>query len=694
MYGKMLALSHKMETNTLLDAIKRGCLMCIPLLMLGLVASIFKMLPISAVQDWYTGTEFGGVCYRFFDSVYRLTLGGMSLYVGAAVTYMYALTFEAESRYVSAAAIFASYLCQLLSFGFAHEGFNILRYDAKGIFVAFVVSIVCVKLFFSIYQWIGKRHELSFSSNIERRIYTIYWMMIPFCVCIFVFYAFNEALFHVLHVVSIHDAFVSFISATFVKLGNNYGSALLMMGSESLMWFFGIHGGGVMEQVMTLVFTPANLDPTAIVSRTFLDTFALIGGCGTALSLFIAMLLFEKRKESRAILGTVALPILFNVNEPLVFGLPIIFNPILVIPFMVTPLVSITIAYLATVIGFMPITTTEVAWTTPIFISGYAATGSWRGVFVQLIIVVVGVLIYAPFVKMMGRTDAAKLTLTTEALQQYFKEHMDDDQPIAILKQHNSWAIAASKMVMVLKQDIENDRITMHYQPQIDNNGRLYGAEALLRWQYGGKTLFPPFVVHMAREAGLEDDLARSILRKVCGDIVHMREAGMEDMRVSVNISPEQLNNDVFVTDAILLAKQYKVERQLGIEVIEETSIEHMAHASESIRRLNAEGLQVSMDDFSMGTTSIKNLRENNFSHVKLDGALVADMENNERSSDIVQSIISLGDSMGFEVIAEYVDSQVKLDKLKEMGCEYFQGYYYSPAVPLEEFISFGEGRK
>ena len=694
MYGKMLALSHKMETNTLLDAIKRGCLMCIPLLMLGLVASIFKMLPISAVQDWYTGTEFGGVCYRFFDSVYRLTLGGMSLYVGAAVTYMYALTFEAESRYVSAAAIFASYLCQLLSFGFAHEGFNILRYDAKGIFVAFVVSIVCVKLFFSIYQWIGKRHELSFSSNIERRIYTIYWMMIPFCVCIFVFYAFNEALFHVLHVVSIHDAFVSFISATFVKLGNNYGSALLMMGSESLMWFFGIHGGGVMEQVMTLVFTPANLDPTAIVSRTFLDTFALIGGCGTALSLFIAMLLFEKRKESRAILGTVALPILFNVNEPLVFGLPIIFNPILVIPFMVTPLVSITIAYLATVIGFMPITTTEVAWTTPIFISGYAATGSWRGAFVQLIIVVVGVLIYAPFVKMMGRTDAAKLTLTTEALQQYFKEHMDDDQPIAILKQHNSWAIAASKMVMVLKQDIENDRITMHYQPQIDNNGRLYGAEALLRWQYGGKTLFPPFVVHMAREAGLEDDLARSILRKVCGDIVHMREAGMEDMRVSVNISPEQLNNDVFVTDAILLAKQYKVERQLGIEVIEETSIEHMAHASESIRRLNAEGLQVSMDDFSMGTTSIKNLRENNFSHVKLDGALVADMENNERSSDIVQSIISLGDSMGFEVIAEYVDSQVKLDKLKEMGCEYFQGYYYSPAVPLEEFISFGEGRK
>ena len=99
----------------------------------------------------------------------------------------------------------------------------------------------------------------------------------------------------------------------------------------------------------------------------------------------------------------------------------------------------------------------------------------------------------------------------------------------------------------------------------------------------------------------------------------------------------------------------------------------------------------MAMDDFSMGTTSIKSLQENSFSHVKLDGALVSDMENNQRSSDIVASIISLGDSMGFEVIAEYVDSQAKLDKLRDMGCDYFQGYYYSPAVPLDEFISFGK---
>lgn len=693
MYKKLLILSHKMETNTLLDAIKRGCLMCVPLLMIGIVASILSGIPIPFIQDWYANTLFGAILHQFLDCLYKMTLGTMSLYVGVAVSYMYSLTFEAESRFVSAASIFASFICVMLSMGFAHEGLNASRYDARGVFVAFVVSVLCVRVFFTVYGWIGKKRELSFSANIERRIYTIYWMMIPFCVCILLFYGLNEILYQGFHVVSIHDAFVSFTCTVFTKLGNSYGSALLLMGSESLMWFFGIHGGGVMEQVMSTVFAPANADPTVIVSRTFLDTFTLIGGCGTCLSLFLAMLLFEKRKESRAILGTVALPILFNVNEPLVFGLPIIFNPILAIPFILTPLVSVTIAYLATIIGFMPITTTNVAWTTPVFLSGYAATGSWQGVVVQFIIVVVGVFIYAPFVKMMGKTEEEKMKLTFEALQQYYIEHMDDEQPVAILKQHNSWAIAASKLVRVLRGDIENDRIPMNYQPQVDHQGKLYGAEALLRWKYGEETLFPPFVVHMAKEAGLEDDLAKCIIRQVCRDIVRMREAGMEDIRVSVNISAEQLNNDVFVTDAILLAKHYKVQQQFGIEVTEEKSIERMAHAAESIRRLNAEGVQVAMDDFSMGNTSIKSLQENNFSHVKLDGSLVADMENNERSSDIVKSIISLGDSMGFEVIAEYVDSQVKQDKLRDMGCDYFQGYYYSPAVPLDEFILFGEER-
>lgn len=663
--------------------------MCVPLLMVGILSQIVLSVPIDGVQNWYVSDGAGSTFYRLFQSIYALTFGPMALYLCIAVSFMYAAKFYTGSRFVTAAAVLASFFSTLFSLGYAHTGFDIERYNASGVFTAFVVSVICIKLFFSIYCFIAKRKNLSFASNMERRIYTIYWMMIPFCVCILIFFTFNEILYQVFHVVSLNDAFTEFVAATFMKMGPSYGSAMLLMGSESLLWFFGVHGGSVMEKVMEMVFTPANLDVEMIVSRTFLDTFTLMGGCGTAICLFIAMFFFEKRKEQRALLGTVALPILFNVNEPLVFGVPIVFNPVLVIPFIVTPLLSLTIAYVATYIGFMPITVYEVPWTTPIFISGYYATGSWRGSLVQLFIIAAGVLVYIPFVKMMEKTDAENIELSAESLEAYYKNHVSDFGEVSILKQHNSMAIAASALVSKLKDDIAGEKINLYYQPQMDKQGKVYGAEALLRWNYGGKMLFPPFVIHMAREAGIENQLGRTILRQVCRDIEKLKKSGMRDLCVSANVSGEQMNDDIFVTDIILIAKRYQVCEQLCIEVTEDIDLENLEGVTANIRRLKAEGIHVSMDDFSMGTTSIKNLQTNQFSHVKLDGALVADMTTNERSRDIVGSIILLGNALGFRVVAEYVDSQRKLDELKKLGCDYFQGYYYSPAVPLGEFMEF-----
>lgn len=691
MYEKFLVIAHKMESNSVLDSIKRGFLVCVPLLMVGIISQIVLSIPIDSVQNWYLSAGAGSIFYRLFQSIYSLTFGPMALYLCIAVSFMYAAKFHTGSRFVTAAAVLASFFSTLFSLGYAHTGFAVERYNAGGVFTAFVVSVICIKLFFTIYGFIGKRKQLSFAANMERRIYTIYWMMIPFCICIFLFFGFNEVLYHVFHVVSINDAFTEFVAATFMKMGPSYGSAMLLMGAESLLWFFGVHGGSVMEQVMDMVFTPANLDAEMIVSRTFLDTFTLMGGCGTAICLFIAMIFFEKRKEQRALLGTVALPIFFNVNEPLVFGVPIVFNPVLVIPFILTPLLSLSIAYAATYIGFMPVTLHEVPWTTPIFISGYYATGSWRGSLVQLIIILVGILVYIPFVKMMEKTEAENIELSAESLETYYKNHVNDFGEVAILKQHNSMAIAASALVSKLKDDIAGERINLYYQPQMDKQGKVYGAEALLRWNYGGKMLFPPFVIHMAREAGIENQLGRTILRQVCRDIQELKKEGMKGLRVSANISGEQINDNIFVTDIILIANRYQVCDQLCIEVTEDIDLENLNGVTANIGRLKAEGIQVSMDDFSMGTTSIKNLQTNQFSHVKLDGGLVADMATNERSRDIVASIIHLGNSLGFRVVAEYVDSQRKLDELKKLGCDYFQGYYYSPAVPLVKFMEFAK---
>ncbi len=694
MFEKLITLSQRIEANRVLDAIKRGFLMCVPLLTLGILSMVVVSIPLDGVQEWFATSVFGGGVYRFFNSIYNITYPLMALYLCITVSFMYATHFHAESPFVSAAAVLASLISVMFSLGFTHTGFADLQCDARGVFVSFLVSILCIKLFFSMYYRLAHHQRLVFSGNMKNRISAIYWMMLPFIACVMIFFWANELLYMFFHVVSLNDAVTTLLSNVSRNMQPSYAAALLVMCGESLLWFFGVHGGSVMEPVMDLIFSPGNTDATVIVSRTFLETFTLIGGCGTALSLYIALLLFERRKQQRAILGPALVPILFNVNEPLVFGIPIIFNPILAIPFFLAPLVSLSIAYAATYIGFMPITTTEISWTTPIFLSGYMATGSWRGVFVQFVILLVDVGLYIPFVKMMGNAEMANAEHAAEKLQAYYMEHEGNIGEKGILSQHNSWAIAGSALVSALKDDIAAEHIQMFYQPQIDQEGKIYGAEALLRWKYGGKILFPPFVIHMAKEADREDQLARAIIHQVCKDTAKIKQMTERNLRISANISCAQLNDDVFVSDIISLAKRYQVADQLCVEVTEELSINEMVHAPDNIRRLNAEGIEVSMDDFSMGTTSIKNLRENNFSHVKLDGSLVADMENNVRSKDIVASIINLGNVMGFRVVAEYVDSEKKLEELRALGCDFFQGYYYSPAVPLDEFVEYANGRE
>lgn len=183
---------------------------------------------------------------------------------------------------------------------------------------------------------------------------------------------------------------------------------------SNFLWAFGLHGtfilGSVGEPVL-LTSLQQNMDALKagsdlpnIVTKPFLDSFAWIGGGGMILCLIIAILIGSRRDDYRT-LGKVGLvPSLFNVSEPIMFGLPVVFNPILGIPLVITPLVTTTIAYFATAAGFVARTSVMVPWTTPGIISGYLATnGDWRASVLQVILLAIGTLIYLPFVRFANR---------------------------------------------------------------------------------------------------------------------------------------------------------------------------------------------------------------------------------------------------------------------------------------------------
>ncbi len=694
MYQRLLVLTYEIENNKILESVKKGFLMLMPVLMTGALALVLESFPITGMQQWYL-TASGSYLYALLDSIYKVTYGYLSVYLAISISYNFSKHFNKNNTYLHVISMIMSTICVIACLGFGTSDFKTDSFGPTGVFTSIVISIFSTWSFYMLYRkmfW-ETYHKQERIEEVDY--HHLSSLMVPFIICVIAFFLFNRMLAVLFHVTSLNQLFADFFGMAFRNLGNSIWSGLLVVFTESLLWFFGIHGGNTLEQVQQNLFVPANTDSTMIISKTFIDTFSLMGGCGTAICLFLALALFSRQTKNRDIMKAAAFPLLFNVNEPIVFGLPIVFNLSLLIPFILVPMVSLLIAYLATRLGIIPVTCTTVAWTTPVFLSGYVATKSIWGVVVQLVIIVVGTLIYAPFICIMEMAHLKGEQVFAVEMERLFKESMDTGEEIRFLNQHNSISTAAESLLTKMKRDIKEGSIEVYYQPQMAKGNVVYGAEALLRWDYGGKKMFPPLVIHLAQEGQLENELTLAIMKRVCEDIVRINESTNQILKISVNISAVQLNDTDFMAHMIAVAQRYGICSQLCMEVTEDMTLDHMEHIAENVGMLHAKGIELSMDDFSMGNTSLKYLQRNLFSHVKLDGQIVQNMMDNERSQEIIASIIQLGKSINFQVVAEYVDSVEKRDRLWELGCDYLQGYLYSPAVPVDEFISFmnGSGR-
>ena len=173
------------------------------------------------------------------------------------------------------------------------------------------------------------------------------------------------------------------------------------------------------------------------------------------------------------------------------------------------------------------------------------------------------------------------------------------------------------------------------------------------------------------------------------------RESALS-VQISVNVTSSQLDQADFVDVLRGLLEHYAVTPQnLGLEVTEQTALSSSRLMRERIEAIHGLGVQILMDDFGMGHTSLLYLQDKQFDVVKLDGSLVKGLLKNERCGDIISSIVYLSESLGFSIVAEYVETPEQRDKLRELGCLNYQGYLYSPAIPFDQFVVYlKENRK
>jgi EAL domain-containing protein (putative c-di-GMP-specific phosphodiesterase class I) len=491
------------------------------------------------------------------------------------------------------------------------------------------------------------------------------------------------------------------MDAIFYKMQRSYSSGLLFIVLISFMWCFGIHGNNVLDQVAADMFT--TIIPGEIVSKSFIDAFVNMGGTGCTIGLLLAMMIFGKRNSTKKLSNMALFPSLFNIGELLVFGYPIIYNPFMLVPFIVAPILSYTNAYFLTKVGFLPPVINTVDWTTPALMSGYLATGSFRGIFVQLCNILLSVGCYAPFVILYEKKTLAECATTLNELVSLLKKSEESNEEVVLMDCKGSAGKLAKLLAAELRTSIaqanadsENDDIEnpllMRYQPQFDNTGRCIGAEALLRWKHSRyDSIYPPLVVHLAKESGDLYDLECFIIEKSIRDAVGFRECFGEDFKLSVNITVNTLYDKRCVSFLQEMSEKYHIRKgNICIEITEETELVTTRETGELIKKLKSFGYTFALDDFSMGHTSLQYLQHNQFDLVKLDGNLISSILSNERTREIINSIVYLSKSLDFKVLAEFVETTEQKEALEKIGCVVYQGYLYSPALDKQSLLAMG----
>lgn len=692
---------ENVEDNKILYSIKQGMILAIPAIMTGSTALVILNLPIKAYQEYLSGL-FNGEVTNILNFINDSTLGIISLIILLTISYSYGKIYG--SKYTVLVPIVA--MCSFLVFSHGNELNSYIEiFKTKWLFTSIIVSMTSSVLFVKLTESFVtsvKFHTEGADADFNMVVSAI----VPFIIVVFLFSIFRVIMISLIGSSNFQDIFYNLFSNVFNKMGTNLMSALLFIFLMHFMWFFGIHGSNVLDTVAKNLFENSmaininlvnnNQLPTEIFTKTFFDTMVLLGGCGSLLCLVIAIFLSEKRINVRKLAKIASIPALFNINEMLVFGIPIVFNYIMFVPFVITPIILTITSYVAMSTGIVPCTVSAVEWTSPIFLSGYMSTGSIRGSLLQVFNLCVGVMIYIPFIKMSQNRYTYMFKNNIENLTNLLKRYeLTGEQPN--LLNHNGKIGSISKMLASdLKFAMKRGEIELFYQPQVNYNGNVVGAEGLLRWKHSiGGFIYPPLVIILAKEEGFLDELGEYIINKACIDLKKSEKLLRNPVKFSVNISPDQLDDPKLPEQIKNIISSNDINpNMLGIEITEQIALSGSQIIIERINAIHNLGIKLIMDDFGMGHSSLIYLQNNNFDIVKLDGSLVKEILTNKRSSEIIMTIVNLSKNLDFDIVVEYVENIDQRDKLYGLECEIYQGYYYSKAIPFEEFVEYANQEK
>lgn len=672
----------KLNQNKVLVAIRGGMVMSIPWILAGSFALLLNNIPIPAYTDFIT-TFAGGIINRVLAVISNATLGSVSLILLLTISFAYGKAMDMRRGGFLPLVSLCGYIALTWN---RYLGFDYKIFASNWLFIALCVTIISCLSFEYLSNVFAKKLNLQAKGdnvNLQNAIDSF----LPVCIII-LFFAILNMIFANLFGIENIQTIVGVSAQRFISgFGNGLGSGLIYVFMLQAMWFVGIHGGNVLDEVVSTVF----VDGTGILSKTFFDAFVFFGGCGTILCLVLAILIGDKRRNVRYLTKLGLLPVVFNMNELFLFGIPIVLNPVYLIPFITVPFILTGVSYFAISLGFVPEIINPVNWTTPIFLSGYTATGSIAGSVLQLFLLLIGAAVYYPFVLLDQKIHYKNFESNIRMLEALVQEHEARGEYPVLIDNPSEIGNISRTLVSDLKSDLDNHRLRLFYQPQMLASGKMFGAEGLLRWKHPiGGYIYPPLVIALALQEGILPQLEEEVIDLAGQALPEILNVSDDQFLLSINLTANEICKDNLQDIIEKTAQKYHYNPgNLAFELTEQAAMSTGADAHDHLLKIRNAGSKLLMDDFGMGHSTALHLRSDIFDYVKLDGSLVKEVLNNERSAEIISSITQLSNSLGFGVIAEFVETEEQQKYLEQLGCTIYQGYFYSKPLPLEELLEY-----
>lgn len=436
-YGDKLGMfAMKISNNRYITTIKNTFISIIPFTIVGAIAILLgSVLFAENLLGGINGLEFLMDLKPLFDKINFASMNIMSIMVAYLMGYNLANEFQVRDSVFAGLVSLASYIILAPNYILTEAGNpeslinNLLHVDvtgSKGLFLAIITGIIAARFYITLVN-IDKL-EIKLHESVPENVSRSFSSLIPTAIVMFAVGIFGFV-FQAMTNMEFSDLIYQTVQIPLEAAMQTPFGIIAMAFISQVLWLFGIHGSSIVNGITDPILLSAlatngdlvaqGLEPTQLITRPSWNIYATMGGGGSTLALLLAIFLFSKREDERAIAKISVGPGLFGINEPVIFGMPMVFNPTYAIPFVFAPVVSVIIGYFATYVGIAAPPIVNVPWSSPPFVNAFIATGGHiPTVLVQMFCFVVVFLIYLPFVRLSSKQFAKEQEMKEQELKE------------------------------------------------------------------------------------------------------------------------------------------------------------------------------------------------------------------------------------------------------------------------------------